>query len=102
MTRKRQAIILGAITVASLMLLPLGALGAIASPMVFDDPYNLERPAAWVAFLLMLSFWIICIAAPYGAWVAFFKRSERLQWVAAGAPFAWCAVLALSMKLAGV
>ena len=102
MTRKQQALILGGMTAACVLLLPLGALGAIASPIVFENPYNLERPIAWAAFFLMLGLWIICIAAPYGAWVAYYKKSERLQWIAAGAPFAWLAALAACMALAKV
>jgi hypothetical protein len=101
MTRTRQAIILGVATFGCAVLLPLGAVAAIASPMLFDNPYNLEKPVAWIAFLLVLSLWIICIAAPYGAWVAYFKRREPLQWLAIGAPFAWCAATAVSLMLAG-
>jgi uncharacterized BrkB/YihY/UPF0761 family membrane protein len=102
MKRKSQAIILGAATFGCLLMLPLGAVGALASPMLFDDPHNLESPVAWIAFMLVLSLWIICIAAPYGAWVAYAKRREPLQWLAIGAPFAWCAVTALSLMLAKV
>lgn len=100
MSRTWQAIILGMATFGCLLMLPVGAIGAIASPMLFDDPYNLQKPIVWVAFLLMLGLWIICIAAPYGAWVAFVKRREHLQWLAIGAPFAWCALMAVSMMLA--
>jgi|GEM_PF-2786415 hypothetical protein len=102
MSRRQQAVVLGLVTFACLVMLPVGAVGAIASPMVFEDPYNLERPIAWIAFFLMLSLWIICIAAPFGAWVAFYKRSQGLQWVAAGAPFAWFAALAACMTFARV
>ena len=89
MSRRDQAIALGVGTAASAAIVPVGGLAVIASPMVFDNPYNLENPVAWIAFLLVLGLWIVCIAGPYGAWVAFIKRQERLQWIAIGAPFAW-------------
>jgi hypothetical protein len=100
MSRKSHAIILGAATVGCLLMLPLGAVGAVVSPMLFDDPHNLEQPVRWIAFLLVLSLWIICIAGPYGAWVAYAKRREALQWVAIGSPFAWCAATGISLMLA--
>lgn len=102
MSRNWQAIILGVATFGCVLMLPLGMIGAIASPIVFDDAHNLEKPIAWVAFLFMLGLWILCIAAPYGAWVAFVKRREQLQWIAIGAPFAWCAMMAVSMAIAKV
>ena len=102
MSRTRQAILLGLATFGCLVLLPLGMLSAVASPIVFQDPYNLEKPIAWLAFVLALSLWIVCIAAPYGAWVAFIKRRQSLQWLAIGAPFAWFAATALTLMLAKV
>ena len=102
MTRTKQAILLGLATFGCFVLLPVGVVSAIASPIVFEDPYNLERPIAWVSFVLALSLWIVCIAAPYGAWVAFVKRRQSLQWLAIGAPFVWFAATALSLMLAKV
>jgi hypothetical protein len=102
MSRTSQAILLGVATFGCLVLLPLGVVGAIASPIVFDNPRNLEQPLAWIAFLFMLSLWVICILAPFGAWVAFAKRRQPLQWLAIGAPFAWLALTAASMAIARV
>ena len=89
-------------TLGCVLLLPVGMVGAVASPIVFEDPYNLEKPIAWIAFILALSLWIVCIAAPYGAWVAFAKRRQPLQWIAIGAPFVWFAATAVSLMLAKV
>ena len=102
MTRSRQAVLLSFATLGCVLLLPVGMVGAVASPIVFEDPYNLEKPIAWIAFILALSLWIVCIAAPYGAWVAFAKRRQPLQWIAIGAPFVWFAATAVSLMLAKV
>ncbi len=102
MSRRWQAAILIFATLGCLALLPVGWIGAIASPIVFDNPHNLERPLAWLAFMLALGLWIVCIVAPYGAWVAFFKRREQLQWIAIGAPFVWCLATGLTFFVAKV
>ena len=102
MSRRWEAIWLTLATGVSLAAMPIGAIAALLSPMVFDPHQNLWNPAAWLAFLLIITFWIVCLAAPYGAWVAFVKRREQLQWIAIGAPFAWCAMMAVSMAIAKV
>jgi hypothetical protein len=99
MSRRWQAFLLVMASLGCLAMLPLGALGAIVSPMVFDNPYNLQNPFAWFAFLLMVGLWVVCIIAPYAAWVAFIKGRQSLQWTAIGAPFAWCAVMSLALLL---
>jgi hypothetical protein len=102
MSRRWQAAILIMATLGCLVMLPVGAVGAIASPIVFDDPHNLERPLAWMAFLLALGLWIVCIVAPFGAWVAFAKRREQLQWIAIGSPFVWFLATGLTFFAAKV
>ncbi len=67
MTRKAEAIWLGVASGVSLLAAPVGAVAAILSPMVFDPRQNLWNPAAWIAFFLIVSFWMVCIAAPFGA-----------------------------------
>jgi hypothetical protein len=100
LSRGSQAGILVLATLGCVGLLPVGALAAIASPMVFDNPYNLENPLAWVAFMLVLGLWIVCLVAPYGAWVAFFKGRQQLQWIAIGSPFVWGLAMAVALRVA--
>ena len=89
MTIKLEAIWLGVATAISLAASIAGAFAAILSPMVFDPRQNLLNPAAWIAFLLIVSFWAVCIAAPYGAWVAYFRGQRLLTWTAMAAPVVW-------------
>ena len=98
MTRKWEAVWLGVATAASLALMPLGAIGALLSPMVFDPHQNLLNPAAWLAFILIITFWIVCLAAPYGAWVAFLRRQTTLTWLAMSAPVLWALAAVASMN----
>ena len=88
-SRKREALWLVAATVVSLMGAPIGAVAAILSPMVFDPRQNVWNPAAWIAFVLIVTFWIICIAAPFGAWVAYLRRQRVLTWLAMSMPAVW-------------
>ena len=88
-SRKLEAVWLGIATAIWLLAAPAGGLAAILSPMVFDPRQNLLNPAAWIAFLLIVSFWAVCIAAPYGAWVAFFRNLRLLSWTAMAAPLIW-------------
>ncbi len=78
-SRKREALWLIAATGASLLGAPVGAVAAILSPMVFDPHQNIWNPAAWIAFVLIVTFWIVCIAAPFGAWVAYLRRQRVLD-----------------------
>ena len=89
MSRKFELIWLGIATAISLVAALAGGLAAILSPMVFDPRENLLNPAAWIAFLLIVSFWAVCIAAPYGAWVAYFRGQRLLTWTAMAAPVLW-------------
>ena len=96
MSRKVEAIWLGIATAMSLMAALAGGLAAILSPMLFDPRQNLLNPAAWIAFLLIVSFWAVCIAAPYGAWVAFLRRQRLLTWTVMAAPVIWVAAAVAS------
>jgi len=97
MSRPWQAfwLVMGTLTCAAAV--PVGAVFAIMSPLVFDGPGNLLNPFAWFAFLLVIGLWIICILAPFGAWVGFLRRQAVLTWTAMAAPFAWAAVLAVTL-----
>lgn len=87
--RKREAIWLIAATGVSLIGTPIGAVAAILSPMVFDPSQNVWNPAAWIAFVLIVTFWIVCIAAPFGAWVAFLRGQRVLTWLVMSLPALW-------------
>src|ERR1044072_8163529 len=82
----------------SLPAMPFGAIGALLSPMVFGPHQNLWNPAAWLAFLLIITFWIVCLAAPYGAWVAFLRRQTTLTWFVMSAPLLWALAAVASMN----
>ncbi len=86
-------------TLVCLAAVPFGAVFAIMSPLVFDGPGNLLNPVAWLAFLLVIGLWIVCILAPFGAWVSFLRRRQSaLTWTAMAAPFAWAAALATTLR----
>jgi hypothetical protein len=71
----------------------LGAIWAIFSPLVFDRHGNLLNPVAWLGFLLMITFWIVCILGPFAAWVAWSRKQEPLAWAAMAVPAGWCLVM---------
>ena len=98
MFRHWEPIWLGLASAISLMVAPVAAVGAILSPMVFDPHQNLLNPAAWIAFLLIVSFWAVCIAAPYGAWVAYARRLRALSWLCMSAPVVWVLAAAASVS----
>ena len=98
MSRKLEAIWLAVATGLSLLAAPFGAVAAILAPMLFDPHQNLYNPAAWIAFLLMISFWIVCIAAPYAAWVAYLRRATLLTWMAMATPLLWALAAVASMN----
>jgi len=97
MVRSWEPVWLGVASAASLLAAPVGGLAAILSPMVFDPHQNLLNPAAWIAFLLIVSFWAVCIAAPYGAWVAYLRKLKGLAWLAMAAPLVWVLAAAASI-----
>lgn len=70
-----------------------GAVACIFAPLIFDRPGNLTNPLAWFSLLLLVTFWIVCILAPFGAWVVYRRGQESLAWAAMAAPLAWLALL---------
>ncbi|CAN1527681.1 hypothetical protein MCEMIH16_01295 [Caulobacteraceae bacterium] len=70
-------------------LMPLGAIGALFSPLIFDGRGNMLNPLAWLGFLLMVGFWIVCIVAPYVAWIYWRRQKETLAWALMSAPLIW-------------
>lgn len=96
--RRRRAVLLALLTAVSLMLVPVGAVGALFSPLVFDNRENLLNPLAWGAFILMIGFWIVCIVAPFGAWVYFHREQERRTWVVIALPAVWLIGIAVLLQ----
>lgn len=78
--------------------MPLGALGALFSPLIFDARGNLYNPLAWLGFLLMIGFWIVCIVAPFVAWVFWRRNREQLAWAVMSAPLVWGIALAVVLQ----
>jgi hypothetical protein len=87
--RSGRMVLLAVATGLSVLLTPVGLIGALFSPLVFDDRGNLLNPLAWLGFLLMISFWIVCIVAPFVAWVLWTRKQERYAWTAIAAPAVW-------------
>ncbi len=99
MSRKWEAIWLGVASAFSLLAAPAAGVAAILSPMVFDPHQNLLNPAAWVAFFLIVTLWVVCLAAPYGAWVAYARKLKSLTWLAMAAPAVWVIATVASVNL---
>ena len=89
---------MGAATLVCLILAPVGAIGALFSPLIFDNRANFLNPLAWLGFLLMIGFWIICLLAPYAAWVVLLRKQATLAWAAISVPLAWLLVLAAVLQ----
>jgi hypothetical protein len=87
-----------AATVVWAVMAAFGALACIFSPLIFDRPGNIMNPLAWLSLLLLVTFWIVCILAPFGAWVVFRRGQESLAWAAMAAPLAWLALLAAVLQ----
>jgi len=86
-------VLLGISSAISVLCSPPGAIGALVSPLVFDHPGNTLNPLAWLAFLLLIGFWVVCLLAPLGAWWLFRQGREPLAWAVMAAPVAWVALL---------
>lgn len=67
----------------------LGVIGALFSPLVFDERGNLLNPLAWIAFVLMIGFWIVCLVAPFVAWILWRRNRETQAWAVMSAPLLW-------------
>ncbi|HRD46497.1 MAG TPA: hypothetical protein PLF78_08445 [Caulobacter sp.] len=76
-------------TAACVGLAPVGAVGTLFSPLVFDDRGNLLNPLAWLGFFLMITFWIVCLIAPFVAWVYWRRKREPMAWSVMSAPLIW-------------
>lgn len=82
----------------SLGLAPVGAVGVLFSPLVFDHRGNLLNPLAWLGFVLMITFWIVCLLAPFVAWVFWRRKREQLAWAAMSAPLIWGLLLVILLQ----
>ena len=76
----------------------LGVVGALFSPLVFDDRGNLLNPLAWVGFFLMITFWIVCLVGPLVAWFFWRRDREPLAWSAMSAPLIWGLMMAIVLQ----
>jgi len=61
MSRRWQGFWLGTATLACVVAAPVAGLVAIISPIAFDREGSLLNPFAWVAFLLMVTLWVVCL-----------------------------------------
>ena len=66
-----------------------GVVGAIMSPMVFDAKGSVLNPIAWLAFLLVISFWAICLIGPFVSWVFWMRRDVQRAWACMAVPLTW-------------
>ncbi|HYE47426.1 MAG TPA: hypothetical protein VEA44_16800 [Caulobacter sp.] len=96
--RRQRAFLLGLLTLGWLCLIPFGAVGALFSPLVFDHRPNLLNPLAWLGFLLMIGFWIVCILGPFAAWVTWKRGQESYAWIAIAVPAVWLAAMAVALQ----
>ena len=87
--RSAQMVLLSVATGLCAILTPIGLIVVLFSPLVFDDRGNLLNPIAWLGFLLMITFWVVCIVAPFLAWVLFTRKQARYAWTAIAAPAVW-------------
>lgn len=94
----RRAALLAALTLVCLAMVPLGAVGALFSPLVFDHRPNLLNPVAWTVFLLLVGFWIACILSPFAAWVTWSRGQESYAWIAIAIPGVWLIAALVAMQ----
>lgn len=85
-------------TLACVGLAPVGAVGALFSPLVFDERGNLLNPLAWLGFFLMIGFWIACLAAPTVAWILWRRDREHQAWTAMAVPLIWAIATAVVLQ----
>jgi hypothetical protein len=91
--RRTRFILLILATMICAGMAPVGAVGTLFSPLVFDAPGNLANPLAWLGFLLIISFWIVCLLAPLAAWIFWRRRDETMAWAAMSLPLIWLVAL---------
>lgn len=96
--RRWREILMWSATAACVIASPFGAVGALVSPLVFDHPGNTFNPLAWIAFLLMVGFWVVCLLAPLGAWILFRRDREPLAWATMTTPLLWAVLLAAVLQ----
>lgn len=94
----RRAFLLGALGVLWLGCVPVGAVGAVFAPLVFDNRPNLLNPLAWIAFLLMIGFWIVAIVGPFVAFVNWKRGNERYAWMSIAVPAVWLMAIAACLQ----
>lgn len=97
MSRRWQGFWLTLASVACVCASPVAAVGAIMSPMVFDRAGSLVNPFAWLAFLMLLLLWAVCLLAPYAAWVTFTRRQGQLAWTLISVPPLWAGIMGLML-----
>ena len=67
----------------------VGVPAAIMSPMLFDGPIARFNPAVWLAFVLTIGFWAVCILGPFAGWVMWTRGQIQRAWAFMAAPLAW-------------
>jgi hypothetical protein len=97
MSRSWQGFWLGAASLACVVVAPAAGVVAIMSPIAIDRQGSLLNPFAWLAFILMVTLWIVCLLAPFAAWVSFKRNKTQMAWTIISAPPIWAAVMALCL-----
>jgi hypothetical protein len=46
----------------------------------------------------MIAFWIVCIVAPFVAWVTWKRDQERFAWIAIAIPAVWLTAMAVALQ----
>jgi uncharacterized membrane protein YbhN (UPF0104 family) len=85
-------------TLVCVGLAPVGAVGTLFSPLVFDERGNLLNPLAWLGFFLMITFWIVCLVAPFVAWVYWRRGREQMTWSVMSAPLIWGLLMVIVLQ----
>lgn len=85
-------------TLACVAVAPVGGVGALFSPLVFDARGNLLNPLAWLGFFLMIGFWIVCLLAPTAAWILWRRDREQQAWIAMAVPLVWAMATAVVLQ----
>ena len=97
MSKRWEIIWLVVATILCVLAAPVAAIGAIISPIAFDREGSLLNPFAWIAFLMMITLWVVCILAPFAAWVMFTRKQSRMAWTFISVPPIWAGVMGLML-----